>query len=750
MADNASLLIVLEASSRKLQRQLVESTKTIDRFADQTNRRFDAMNQKNAASFETLQRKAGLSIRSIGAAFASIGALRGASALIDANTNIRNSLKVAGLAGEELNTVYGALFESAQRNSAPVASLAELYGKAALAQKELGVSSADLIKFTDNVALGLRVSGKSATESSGALLQLGQALGSGTVHAEEFNSILEGAPAIAQAAAAGLTEAGGSVAKLRALVITGKISSEAFFAAIQAGSVTLEGKLAGAESTVSQAFVRLQNVLIDVAGRFNDATGASGDFASFLDQVGAAIGRLSDNEDFKRFLSSVNDFGNKEFSNTTREFEQVGAAIAAVRSYLDDLSNSVDFTAAQAETAQQSIDAFAVANAGVFSPEVAAAFDDLVGQLAAGRGNAETATAAIMAIGAADPSFDKVIGKVSVLISNFLELRDAATAALLATDSSKVTVATPQSYAGQDGGAPRRSSVKTVSLSDYKAPVGTGGGGAGNSAGEKFSDRLDKQRAENRLLVERTALQATLNPLLNDYGAAQAELTTRQELLTAAQEAGIAITPELRANIDTLATGYANATVEAAKLAEAQDLAKQAMTDWFDLGKSATRGFIDDLIEGKSAAEALGNVFNKLGDKLLDMGLTALFGGGPGGGFGAVGKLFGFAKGGIAANGKPKMFANGGVSNSASVFGEAGPEAAVPLPDGRRIPVDLRMPANDNRAASNTTVPISIQIDATGADAAGLARVEQKVAELKASLPGVIKQTVGRRAKDIW
>ena len=37
-------------------------------------------------------------------------------------------------------------------------------------------------------------------------------------------------------------------------------------------------------------------------------------------------------------------------------------------------------------------------------------------------------------------------------------------------------------------------------------------------------------------------------------------------------------------------------------------------------------------------------------------------------------------------------FASGGVTNQASIFGEAGWEAAVPLPDGRTIPVTLKMP----------------------------------------------------------
>lgn len=57
--------------------------------------------------------------------------------------------------------------------------MVELYGRAALVQKELGVTTDELAGFADKVAVALRVSGQSATESAGALLQLAQALGSG-------------------------------------------------------------------------------------------------------------------------------------------------------------------------------------------------------------------------------------------------------------------------------------------------------------------------------------------------------------------------------------------------------------------------------------------------------------------------------------------------------------------------------------------------------------------------------------------
>src|SRR5690606_7649863 len=158
---------------------------------------------------------------------------------------------------------------SALKNAAPLETLVTLYGRVALVQRELGVTQAEMLNFTDKIALSLRVAGTDAQSASGALLQLSQALGSGVVRAEEFNSILEGALPIAQAAAAGLKEAGGSVAKLRQLVVDGKVSSEAFFRAFEAGSAILEDKVAGATLTTEQGLTNVKTAMIDAAREFS-------------------------------------------------------------------------------------------------------------------------------------------------------------------------------------------------------------------------------------------------------------------------------------------------------------------------------------------------------------------------------------------------------------------------------------------------------------------------------------------------
>ncbi|XOK13944.1 hypothetical protein ACI6PO_19210 [Agrobacterium tumefaciens] len=65
------------------------------------------------------------------------------------------------------------------------------------------------------------------------------------------------------------------------------------------------------------------------------------------------------------------------------------------------------------------------------------------------------------------------------------------------------------------------------------------------------------------------------NPLLNDYGYTLEFARAKQDLLTAAQEAGVKITPELTRSIEGLAAGYANAVVASEQLAEKQDEVRQ-------------------------------------------------------------------------------------------------------------------------------------------------------------------------------
>jgi len=638
--DMQRLVVALEARTAAFEKAMLSANGVANTRAKAIESRFAKMNTAVGASFARL-----------GGIVLSTAALRGAQQLIDSATRIENALKVAGLSGDELAKVYDRLFTSAQKNAAPIESLVELYSRASLVQKELGVSTDDLLKFTDKVAVALRVSGRSAQESSGALLQLSQALGSGIVRAEEFNSVLEGALPIAQAAAAGLKEAGGSVAKLRQLVVDGKVSSEAFFRAFEAGSVILDDKVAGAQLTVAQGWQQVENALVKAAGKFDDATGASQSTAGALEQLATAI-------------QAIGDF-----------FTTAGNAVG----YFSD-----------------KIDQLAAALANIGSSEIFG----LLGKL----------------WGVDQKEVDRING--------LLGGGSASTSG--PTDIGTITQGAP-------------TAVKPVSLGDFKAPSGSGSGKKAKQ--NDYQREIAQIKERTAALVAETAAQAGLNPLIDDYGYAVTKAKSVQELLNAAQKAGIAITPELEASIDALAESYAQATVASAQLAEEQDKIRQAAEDMRSLGKDVLGGFISDLRSGTSASEALRNALNKVLDKLIEISLNSIFdgkSGGIGGIFGAIGSLFGFADGGIASRGRPmpiKAYARGGVAKSASVFGEAGPEAAVPLPDGRRIPVDLRVPQGGKGGQGAIAIQLSPDLEARI-----LKQAEgQSIKVVSGATPGIVK-----------
>ena len=231
---------------------------------------------------------------SAAAAFAGALATREIIRLTNTYQGLQNQLRVVTDSQAELNAASERLFEIAQETRTPLESTVELFSRASIAADELGASQEELFRLTEITGQALAVQGSSAQEASGALRQLSQSFSSGIVRAEEFNSILEGAFPLAQAAARGIDEAGGSVGRLRQLVVEGEISSREFFEAILEGGEQLEEQFANTDVTISQAFTNIQNSLIQFVGQLSDSTGIGDGLAGVLQGVSEQIDDLGD------------------------------------------------------------------------------------------------------------------------------------------------------------------------------------------------------------------------------------------------------------------------------------------------------------------------------------------------------------------------------------------------------------------------------------------------------------------------
>lgn len=157
----------------------------------------------------------------------------------------------------------------------------------------------------------------------------------------------------------------------------------------------------------------------------------------------------------------------------------------------------------------------------------------------------------------------------------------------------------------------------------------------------------------------------------------------------------------------------------------------------------------DGLGDAIRGVRSLGDVFSDVADQIIADILRiairqaiirplagALFGGIAGGGpadlLAGIGTFAGgFATGGLIPNGQ------------FGIVGENGPELAFATPRG----VDIVSNADsrrmlDNPGGGGTSVTIPISIDATGADAAAIARLNSQLQQLQQSLPGTIVSVV--------
>lgn len=323
--DVERLVAVLEARTTAFEKAMNRAVGISNKRARQVEQRFDQMNGRITASFTKLGSGLQRGLGFLGLGIGGAASFKAVSTAAQQFTGLQNALKVTGLEGDELNKTFSALFQIAQKNGTAIEPLTTLYSRASQAQKELNASSADLLKFTDGISIALRVAGTDSTQAAGALLQLSQAIGSGVVRAEEFNSVNEGARPILQAVAAGLKEAGGSVSTLKNLVNEGKVSSEAFFRAFLAGMPQLEAQAAKADGTIGQANERISNAFIALVGHLDKTTGASSNAAKGLNAIAdvveklggyfdAASGKL---ETLQKWLSSV---GSNPAWNTLSKF----------------------------------------------------------------------------------------------------------------------------------------------------------------------------------------------------------------------------------------------------------------------------------------------------------------------------------------------------------------------------------------------------------------------------------------------
>lgn len=182
---------------------------------------------------------------------------------------------------ELMNMIY----QSAQNARGSFTDMASVVAKFGNNAGDAFGSSEEVVAFANLIQKQMTIAGASTAEASNAMLQLSQALGSGTLRGDELNSIFEQAPNLIQSIADYLDV---PIGQIRAMAQEGQLSADIVKNAIFAASDEINAQFEQMPMTWNQVWTTMKN-------------GALMQFQPVLDK----INELANNEQFQKFASGA-------------------------------------------------------------------------------------------------------------------------------------------------------------------------------------------------------------------------------------------------------------------------------------------------------------------------------------------------------------------------------------------------------------------------------------------------------------
>lgn len=210
--------------------------------------------------------KQALAVAGITASISAVGHLA------DSYTNMQNKLVNLAPDMRTVNKLHNEMFEIANKTRQPVAAVTTAFQRFDMAMVDLGASQAESLRMTETINKAIVVSGATATESAAGLLQLAQAFGSGRLQGDEFRSIMENLPVVADMIAKSM---GKTRSELKKLSTDGKITADVMRKAFAEAATDIDARFGKTVPTMGQAMNVLGNNMERFIGQLDKATGTT-------------------------------------------------------------------------------------------------------------------------------------------------------------------------------------------------------------------------------------------------------------------------------------------------------------------------------------------------------------------------------------------------------------------------------------------------------------------------------------------
>ncbi|WP_414457214.1 phage tail tape measure protein [Enterobacter kobei] len=313
MATLRELIIKISANSQSFQTEISRAS----RMGQDYYRTMQNGGRQAAAA----ARESEMALSDLTAGFASAGRAAAAATaafatgklvqIADEWNSVNARLKQASSSADDFAASQRQLMEISQRTGTAFSDNANLFSRAAASMREFGYSSDEVLKITEAVSTGLKLSGANTQEASSVITQFSQALAQGVLRGEEFNAVNEAGDRVIRALAAGM---GVARKDLKSMADQGQLTIDKVVPALMSQLGSLQGEFASMPQTVSGSLQKVTNSFMAWVGGVNQATGATDALSGGLDGVAqtldsftssAVSGALSDVADNMSTITTV-------------------------------------------------------------------------------------------------------------------------------------------------------------------------------------------------------------------------------------------------------------------------------------------------------------------------------------------------------------------------------------------------------------------------------------------------------------
>ena len=212
-----------------------------------------------------------------------------ATAVSDKFASIKARIDLINDGSQSTASIMDKVYQASERSRGSYTDMLDSVAKLNMLAKDSFSSNDEAIAFVEQLNMQFKLSGASVGEVSSAMTQLTQAMAAGRLQGDEFNSIMENAPMLAQAIS---QEMGVPIGQLKELGSEGAITAEVIKNALFNSADETQAKFNEMPMTFQEVGQQLSNAMFQafqpVMEELSSMT-ASEDFKTAIDGIGVAI-----------------------------------------------------------------------------------------------------------------------------------------------------------------------------------------------------------------------------------------------------------------------------------------------------------------------------------------------------------------------------------------------------------------------------------------------------------------------------